>query len=195
MITLLNLALIVVVIVLIIVNFRNRKTLSYERSLFYKNKMDKAFKLGKSKFILIEVIAKRFLPTMVLLVIICNYTLTVGSTYVSDGIKIILGCILGYFVGNFQWNLLNKISTNTYIVTKYSTLMYLLINGSLAWGVLIGIAYVSYPAYPLYYAVVQIIFFAILGLIYGFMDFANHTKNLNSYLNYNKNKNQKKKKK
>lgn len=192
MLTLLNLALIVVIIVLIVANFRNRKTLSYERSLFYKNKMDKAFALGKSKFIFIEVIAKRFLPVIIILELICNSTLTVGSTYISDAIKIILACIIGYIVGNFQWNMLIKISTNTYVETKYSTLMYLLVNGSLAWGIVIGIAYVSYPAYPLYYAVVQIIFFGIVGLIYGFMDFANHTKNLNSYRNYSKTKKKKK---
>lgn len=186
MLTLLNVALVIVVVVLLVLNLRGRKDVSLQRSLFYKNRIDKANSLGKTKFILIEVLLKRFIPIMIILEIICSQMLRGGVNYTLDIVKLILACIIGFIVGSYQWNMLQKLSKGEYVETKLSALLYLLINGSLAWGVMIGIAYANYPAEPFYYAIVQVIFFGIIGLIYGLLDFMNHTKNLNSYKNYGK---------
>ncbi|MGL4451325.1 MAG: hypothetical protein ACRCTZ_09055 [Sarcina sp.] len=173
-IVLTNIILMIIGIIVFIIGCKERNKLKANVSKSKRSdEFEEIVKLGFGNFMVKQVLFFRFIPLMIFAEVIFSYFYGLDKTTVtSQLVKLAIGIVAGIIYGAFQWKFYNNLVNRNMNVFKRFSFMYLYIifNGVVAWGLMIGVAVSYIQNIDFLYGLAQFLSWILAGLFFGLVD-------------------------
>ncbi|MGL4990897.1 MAG: hypothetical protein ACRC57_07010 [Sarcina sp.] len=173
-IVILNIILMIIGIVLFAIGYKERNRLRQAVTANRKtDEFEEIIKLGFSNFLIKQVLFFRFIPLMIFGEVIFSYFYGLDKvTITSQLVKLVIGIVAGIVYGAFQWKFYNNlVNRNMDVFKKFSFMyIYIIFNGVIAWGLMIGTAVSYIENTNFLYGLAQFLVWILAGLFFGLVD-------------------------
>lgn len=169
-----NIILMIIGIVLFAIGYKERNRLRQAVTANRKtDEFEEIVKLGFSNFLIKQVLFFRFIPLMIFGEVIFSYFYGLDKvTITSQLVKLVIGIVAGIVYGAFQWKFYNNlVNRNMDVFKKFSFMYtYIIFNGVVAWGLMIGTAVSYIENTNFLYGLAQFLVWILAGLFFGLVD-------------------------
>ncbi|MGL4762701.1 MAG: hypothetical protein ACRCWG_14805 [Sarcina sp.] len=168
-----NMILMVIGIIVFVIGYRER--IKFKEGLSKKRNVDEfeeIVNLGYGKFMR-QVLFFKFIPLMIFAEVIFSYFYGLEKTTIlAQLVKLAIGIVAGLVYGAFQWRFYNNlVNRNMEVFKKFSFMyLYIIVNGVVAWGLMIGVAVSYIQNIDFLYGLAQFLSWILAGLFFGLVD-------------------------
>ena len=168
-----NMILMVIGIIVFVIGYRDRNKF---RDILAKKRnadeFEEIINLGYGNFVK-QVLFFKFIPLMIFAEVIFSYFYGLDKTTITVQIvKLAIGIGAGLIYAAFQWKFYNNlVARNMEVFKKFSFMyIYIIVNGVIAWGIMIGVAVSYIQNTEFLYGLAQFLSWIIAGLFFGLVD-------------------------
>ncbi|WP_297518722.1 hypothetical protein [uncultured Clostridium sp.] len=168
-----NMILMVIGIIVFVIGYRDRNKF---RDILAKKRnadeFEEIINLGYGNFVK-QVLFFKFIPLMIFAEVIFSYFYGLDKTTITVQIvKLAIGIGAGLIYAAFQWKFYNNlVARNMEAFKKFSFMyIYIIVNGVIAWGIMIGVAVSYIQNTEFLYGLAQFLSWIIAGLFFGLVD-------------------------
>ncbi|WP_297518724.1 hypothetical protein [uncultured Clostridium sp.] len=168
-----NMILMVIGIIVFVIGYRDRNKF---RDILAKKRnadeFEEIINLGYGNFVK-QVLFFKFIPLMIFAEVIFSYFYGLDKTTITVQIvKLAIGIGAGLIYAAFQWKFYNNlVARNMEAFKKFSFMyIYIIVNGVIAWGIMIGVAVSYIQNTDFLYGLAQFLSWIMAGLFFGLVD-------------------------
>ena len=168
-----NMILMVIGIIVFVIGYRDRNKF---RDILAKKRnadeFEEIINLGYGNFVK-QVLFFKFIPLMIFAEVIFSYFYGLDKTTITVQIvKLAIGIGAGLIYAAFQWKFYNNlVARNMEVFKKFSFMyIYIIVNGVIAWGIMIGVAVSYIQNTDFLYGLAQFLSWIMAGLFFGLVD-------------------------
>ena len=168
-----NMILMVIGIIVFVIGYRDRNKF---RDILAKKRnadeFEEIINLGYGNFVK-QVLFFKFIPLMIFAEVIFSYFYGLDKTTITVQIvKLAIGIGAGLIYAAFQWKFYNNlVARNMEVFKKFSFMyIYIIVNGVIAWGIMIGVAVSYIQNTEFLYGLAQFLSWIMAGLFFGLVD-------------------------